>query len=123
MKKIGLALSGGGFRATLFHLGLAHFLRDAELPSKVTHIALVSGGRIFGAHLLLHWDRFNSTPGEFDAAAAELLRFIRMDVRNRIVRRFPLLVPVRGVRRLLGRLRQTLLTWPDGFSSPRGGTT
>ena len=26
---IGLALSGGGFRATLFHLGLVRFLRDA----------------------------------------------------------------------------------------------
>jgi hypothetical protein len=33
---IGLALSGGGFRATLFHLGLIRFLRDAGLLSNVT---------------------------------------------------------------------------------------
>jgi predicted acylesterase/phospholipase RssA len=102
MKKIGLALSGGGFRATLYHLGLARFLRDAGLLSKVTHVTSVSGGSIFAAHLLLHWDRYNGSPSDFEAAASELLRFIRMDVRNRITRRFPLLVPVRGVRRVLG---------------------
>jgi hypothetical protein len=28
MSKLGLALSGGGFRATLFHLGVVRFLRD-----------------------------------------------------------------------------------------------
>ena len=29
--RLGLALSGGGFRATLFHLGVVRFLRDAGL--------------------------------------------------------------------------------------------
>ena len=38
MKKIGLALSGGGFRASLYHLGLVRFLRDAGLLSRVTHM-------------------------------------------------------------------------------------
>ena len=109
MKKIGLALSGGGFRATLYHLGLARFLRDAGLLSKVTHITSVSGGSIFAAHLLLHWDRYNGSTSDFDAAASELLRFIRMDVRNRIMRRFPLLIPARGARWLL-RLSNRKLT-------------
>src|SRR5438067_5272342 len=109
MKKIGLALSGGGFRATLYHLGLARFLHDAGLLSKVTHVTSVSGGSIFAAHLLLNWGRYNGSAAEFDAAAAELLRFIQMDVRNRILRRFPLLVPVRGARRAL-RLSNRKLT-------------
>src|SRR5215471_13720110 len=108
MKKIGLALSGGGFRASLYHLGLLRFLRDAGLLSQVTHITSVSGGSIFAAHLLLHWDRYNGSPSDFDAAASELLRFIRMDVRNRILRRFPLLVPVRGARWVLGRSNRKL---------------
>jgi predicted acylesterase/phospholipase RssA len=90
MKKIGLALSGGGFRATLYHLGLARFLRDAGILPSVTHITSVSGGSIFAAHLALNWDRYNGSESEFDAAAAELLAFVRMDVRNRIIRRFPL---------------------------------
>src|SRR5215470_17877676 len=102
MKKIGLALSGGGFRATLYHLGLTRFLRDANLLSQVTHITAVSGGSIFAAHLALNWARYNGSPREFDAVAAELLAFVRLDVRNRIIRRFPLLLPLRGVRRLVG---------------------
>src|SRR5947199_3739602 len=95
MNRIGLALSGGGFRATLYHLGLVRFLRDAGVLPKVTHITSVSGGSILAAHLVLNWDRYNGSPHEFDAAAAELLAFVRMDVRNRIARRFPLAMPAR----------------------------
>jgi predicted acylesterase/phospholipase RssA len=82
MKRIGLALSGGGFRATLYHLGLTRFLRDAGLLSKVTHITSVSGGSIFAAHLVLNWARYNGSPNDFDAAASELLNFFSMDVRE-----------------------------------------
>jgi predicted acylesterase/phospholipase RssA len=102
MKKIGLALSGGGFRATLYHLGLVRFLRDAGLLRQVTHITSVSGGSIFAAHLVLNWDLYTGSAKEFDQAAAKLLAFTRMDVRNRIVRRFPLGLLVRAPRRLLG---------------------
>jgi hypothetical protein len=73
VKKIGLALSGGGFRASLYHLGLVRFLRDAGVLSSVTHITSVSGGSILAAHLVLNWDRYTGSPDEFDAAAAELL--------------------------------------------------
>src|SRR6476661_6053335 len=90
MMKIGLALSGGGFRATLYHLGLLRFLRDAGVLSQVTHITSVSGGSIFAAHAALNWDRYTGSPEEFDAAANEFLAFVRLDVRNRIARRFPL---------------------------------
>src|SRR5438270_12039665 len=86
--KLGLALSGGGFRASLYHLGLVRFLRDAGLLSRVSHITSVSGGSVLAAHLALNWDRYNGSPNEFDAAAAELLAFIRLDIRNRIVRRY-----------------------------------
>ncbi len=78
MKRIGLALSGGGFRANLYHLGMVRFLRDAGLLSKVSHITSVSGGSIFAAHLVLNWDRYNGSPSEFDAAAADLLSFVRL---------------------------------------------
>jgi predicted acylesterase/phospholipase RssA len=102
MKKIGLALSGGGFRATLYHLGLVRFLRDADLLHQVTHITSVSGGSIMAAHLVLNWDRYTGSPQEFDRAAAQLLDFIRMDVRNRILRRYPLGLFLRWPRLLLG---------------------
>jgi predicted acylesterase/phospholipase RssA len=102
MKKLGLALSGGGFRATLFHLGLVRFLRDADILRQVTHITSVSGGSIMAAHLALNWDRYTGSTEEFDQAASQLLDFIRLDVRNRILRRFPLGLLLRWPRRLLG---------------------
>src|SRR5437660_5258332 len=102
MKKLGLALSGGGFRASLYHLGLVRFLRDAGLLRQVTHVTSVSGGSIFAAHLALNWGRYNGSASEFDAAAGELLAFVRLDVRNRITRRFPLALPLRWPCRLLG---------------------
>jgi predicted acylesterase/phospholipase RssA len=35
MQKLGLALSGGGFRATLYHLGVVRFLRDAGVTGRL----------------------------------------------------------------------------------------
>jgi predicted acylesterase/phospholipase RssA len=102
MNRFGLALSGGGFRAVLYHLGLIRFLRDAGVLSRVTHISAVSGGSIIAAHLALNWDRYNGAPTEFDAAASELINFVRLDVRNRIARRFPLSFALRWPRWLLG---------------------
>src|SRR5258708_2399142 len=108
VNKIGLALSGGGFRASLYHLGLVRFLRDAGILPRVTHITSVSGGSVVAAHLALNGDRYNGSPSEFDAAAAEVLAFVRLDIRNRIVRRYPLALPLCWPRRLLGRSNRTL---------------
>ena len=98
MSRIGLALSGGGFRATLYHLGVLRFLRDAEALNRISHITSVSGGSITAAHLVMNWDKYTGTEEEFDQAADELLSFIRMDIRNRVVRRFPLATAANAVR-------------------------
>src|SRR6516225_9306595 len=102
INEIGLALSGGGFRASLYHLGLVRFLRDAGILPRVSQITSVSGGSIFAAHLVLNWGRYNGSPEDFEAAGSELIAFVRLDVRNRILRRFPLTLPLRLLRRLLG---------------------
>ena len=101
MNRLGLALSGGGFRATLYHLGVVRCLRDAGVLPKITHITTVSGGSILGAHLVLNWDRYCGTQEQFDEAAAEIIRFVQLDVRNRIVRRFPFLAAANTVRSML----------------------
>lgn len=90
MNRLGLALSGGGFRATLYHLGVIRFLRDAQILPHVTHITAVSGGSILGAHLVQHWDKYCGSEDEFQDVADAIVRFVQLDVRNRIVRRFPL---------------------------------
>lgn len=101
MKSYGLALSGGGFRASLFHLGVIRFMRDAGLLSQISHITSVSGGSIIAAHLVLNWDRYCGTDEAFQEVSGELLRFLQMDVRNRIVRRFPLTTFANFGRRVL----------------------
>lgn len=54
-KKIGLALSGGGFRAAAFHLGVFTELQSRRLLDKLDLISCVSGGSIAGAFLATHW--------------------------------------------------------------------
>lgn len=89
---LGLALSGGGFRATLFHLGLIRFLRDAGLLERITQLASVSGGSVMAAHLIYRWDEYTSSDdATFEKAASELIAFTQQDVRGKIVRRLPLL--------------------------------
>jgi predicted acylesterase/phospholipase RssA len=100
MPRLGLALSGGGLRATLYHLGVVRFLRDAGLLREVTHIVSVSGGSILGAHLALNWERYNTSAAEFEAAASKIFDFVRFDARNHIARRIPFLAPIRFLQRL-----------------------
>jgi predicted acylesterase/phospholipase RssA len=51
--KIGLALSGGGFRAALYHIGVLARLAEIDLLRKVEALSCVSGGSIVGAHYYL----------------------------------------------------------------------
>lgn len=53
--RIGLALSGGGFRAAAFHLGVMRKLSDLKLLDKLDLVTCVSGGSIAGATLALNW--------------------------------------------------------------------
>jgi len=52
---IGLCLSGGGYRAMLFHLGTLWRLNDISYLGKLDRISSVSGGSITAAVLGLHW--------------------------------------------------------------------
>lgn len=51
--KIGLAMSGGGFRASLFHIGVLARLAEVDLLRHVEVLSCVSGGSIIGAHYYL----------------------------------------------------------------------
>jgi predicted acylesterase/phospholipase RssA len=51
--KVGLALSGGGFRASLFHIGVLARLAELDLLHRVEVLSCVSGGSIIGAHYYL----------------------------------------------------------------------
>ena len=55
-KRIGLALSGGGFRAAGFHLGVMKKLHHLGLLDKIDLLSCVSGGSIAGGVLALNWE-------------------------------------------------------------------
>jgi NTE family protein len=60
---IGLALSGGGFRTTLYHLGSLWRLNDLEYLPKLDRISSVSGGSIMVGHLAARWAGLQWTAG------------------------------------------------------------
>ncbi len=104
---IALALSGGGFRATLFHLGVVRYLRSTNQLQRVRHIASVSGGSILAAHLATNWSLYTGSAEDFNRASEALLKFTARDVRGRIVRRIPWLMGRRLLPRFLPIPRNT----------------
>src|SRR5689334_14065819 len=50
-----LCVSGGGFRAALFHLGALRRLNETGLLSKLTTISSVSGGSVVSGLLAKVW--------------------------------------------------------------------
>ncbi len=69
--RIGLALSGGGFRAAAFHLGMLRKLHQLKLLRGVDLLTCVSGGSIAGATLAVNW-----TAG-IDVALTKLDSYLR----------------------------------------------
>ncbi len=51
--KLGLALSGGGFRASFFHIGVLAYLAEKDVLRYVETLSCVSGGSLIGAYYYL----------------------------------------------------------------------
>jgi NTE family protein len=63
-KLTGLALSGGGFRATLFHLGALWRLNELGYLLRFDRVSSVSGGSITAGVLASRWSRLDFQDGE-----------------------------------------------------------
>jgi NTE family protein len=75
---IGLCLSGGGYRAMVFHLGALWRLYDAGLLRTVNRISSVSGGSITAALLGLKWHKLSFDPSRLQSDfVPELVQPIR----------------------------------------------
>lgn len=59
-RKIGLALSGGGWRAVAFHLGCLRALHQLGILDRLEVISTVSGGSVIGAYFHAHKGDFSS---------------------------------------------------------------
>ena len=68
--RIGVALSGGGFRAVAFHLGVLRALHDRGVLDHVEVLSTVSGGSLIGAM----WSYSDDDFATFDRKVTDLLR-------------------------------------------------
>src|SRR5215208_2437921 len=60
---VGLCLSGGGYRAMLFHVGSLWRLNDTGYLSRLNRVSSVSGGSITAAQLAIAWRDLNFAGG------------------------------------------------------------
>ena len=81
--RLGLALSGGGFRAASFHLGVLKRLEELGLLHRVEALSTVSGGSIVGALFALRCAERGGTPGSYsiDELIGEMRPFLTENLR------------------------------------------
>lgn len=75
--KVGLALSGGGFRAALFHLGVLARLAECDVLRGVETLSTVSGGSIVGAHYYLALRHLLQTRPDRDIDRHDYVELVR----------------------------------------------
>lgn len=94
--KLGLGLSGGGFRASLFHIGVLAWLAECDLLRHVEVISCVSGGSLLGAAYQLELRKLYAdkldheiTPQDFADLVARIAesfpRAVRRNLRTRVL--------------------------------------
>jgi NTE family protein len=69
---VGLAVSGGGYRAMLFHLGSFLRLFELGLLTRLDRISSVSGGSITAAKIGLEWPRLTSRDAFMERVVAPI---------------------------------------------------
>lgn len=79
---VGLALSGGGFRASFFHLGLLARLAEMDALRTVAAISTVSGGSIVGAHYYLEVQNLLQTKADYEITRDDYIEIVRRVQKN-----------------------------------------
>ena len=79
-RNVGLALSGGGFRALAFHLGCLRALEDRQILSRISVVSGVSGGSLAAA-------LWAYTPGDFAAFDKCVRRLLNDGLQWKIAKR------------------------------------
>ena len=75
--KLGLALSGGGFRASFFHIGVLACLAERDALRHVEALSCVSGGSILGAHYYLEMQRLLSAKADTEVTQADYIDIVQ----------------------------------------------
>ncbi len=80
--KVGLALSGGGFRASLFHIGVLARLAEMDVLRSVEVLSTVSGGSIVGAHYYLEVQKLLETKADGDITREDYVEIVKRLQKN-----------------------------------------
>jgi NTE family protein len=81
---IGVCLSGGGYRAALFHLGVLRRFNELGILAQVTTISSVSGGSIISAYLAtkIAWPLAGPVLNWEDSVSAPFRKFTSTNIRT-----------------------------------------
>jgi NTE family protein len=84
---ISLCLSGGGYRAAIFHLGALRWLNECNVLSRLKTVSCVSGGSVVGAFLAHRlegrWPTGPIPAADWQAEIVEpFWRFVNRDIRT-----------------------------------------
>jgi predicted acylesterase/phospholipase RssA len=111
--RIGLALSGGGFRAAIFHLGVIRRLEELGIMKDVDVISCVSGGSIVAAYYVCQmedrlrqlgaaaWRDTGTRVSIFEEIAADFLKGVDHNLRTRALIYTPFFHPWLFVKTLV----------------------
>jgi NTE family protein len=109
-----LCLSGGGFRATLFHLGVIQRLNELGVLARVSTISSVSGGSILSGVLAVRWSRLTiGADGVYTNLREELADLVRGFCAKDL--RTPILIGARINPMNWGRLVRDWFSIPANF--------
>lgn len=80
--KLGLGLSGGGFRASLFHIGVFARLAELDLLRHVEVLSCVSGGSILGAYYYLKLRRLLEEKNDAEIGRDDYIELVQQMARD-----------------------------------------
>jgi len=98
---INLIISGGGFRATLFHLGVAKHIVKLNLFDKIRVISSVSGGSILNALISLHFEKIKSEEDFIKLIEKPIIKMIKGDFRNNVLLHTFFAIKSKSVKKML----------------------
>lgn len=76
-QRLGLGLSGGGFRASFYHIGVLAQMADLGLLRQVEVISTVSGGSIIGALYYLHIKKLLQAKADSDITNQDYVDIVK----------------------------------------------
>lgn len=123
--RFAICLSGGGYRAALFHLGVLWRLNEGGQLKTAARIVGVSGGAITTAVVGANWASVDGDPGKFLANIAEPILELTShtgDVKSLVIGTLTFSSPSRPLtqmyRKYLFKNHETLQSFPPLSSGP-----